>query len=116
MSSEVGEANNAPQPIRMREGVRIVHITAVGITLKNFMCEYLLGLQKEGFDVIVVCSEDEDARYAVGGTGVRFCPVPIKRGLAPLSDLVSLYRVWWLLRRLRPHLRGGGQRHGLLLG
>lgn len=82
--------------------IRVVHITSLGCTPKHFLLEHFRRLRREGVDVILICSNDEDAQYCAQATGVRFIPVTIKQNIAPFSDFISLLRLWWVLRRIRP--------------
>lgn len=81
---------------------RVVYITSIGLIAKLFLIEHLRRLRLAGFAVVLICCDDADARYAVQASGVEFEPVTIKQGIAPLSGLVGMIRLWWLLRRIRP--------------
>jgi glycosyltransferase involved in cell wall biosynthesis len=64
----------------------------------------LKALRAAGFDVMLVCSPGELLDSTAAREGVRAIPLPMRRGIAPLSDARSLFRLWRLLRRLRPAL------------
>src|SRR5579863_4110478 len=64
----------------------------------------LKALRAAGFDVMLVCSPGELLDSTAAREGVRAIPLPMRRGIAPLSDALSLFRLWRLLRRLRPAL------------
>lgn len=84
--------------------IRVVHVMTVGITPKSFLCEHFRRMLNEGFEAAFICSDDDNARYVAEVTGIRFCPVQIEQDLAPFSDVISLYKIWRVFRRLRPHL------------
>ena len=86
-----------------QEKTRVIHITSIGLTARTFLPEHFRLLHNAGFEAILVCSDDEDARYCNQATGARFIPVTIKQNIAPVSDLISLFRLWRLFRRLRLH-------------
>ena len=73
-------------------GLRVVQITALGISAKSFLIEHFRRLREAGAEVTLVCSDDDDARYTAELTGIRYCPLQIKPNMAPFSDIVSLCR------------------------
>src|ERR1700730_2871455 len=81
---------------------RVVHVCSVGIIARLFLTEHLRRQRLAGFDVVLMCYDDEDARYAAQASGVDYVPLAIKQGVAPFSGLISMIRLWWLLRRMRP--------------
>ena len=92
---------NSEDRVRIRNN-RIVYITSIGIIARLFLIEHLRRLRSAGFQVVLICCDDEDARYAVQASGVEFEAVAIKQGVAPVSGLIAMIRLWWLLRRIRP--------------
>jgi glycosyltransferase involved in cell wall biosynthesis len=98
----IGKMESASTVARESGKTRVVHITSIGLTARVFLLEHFRLLHNAGFEAILVCSDDEDARYCNQATGVRFIPVAIKQNIAPVSDLISLLRLWRLFRRLRP--------------
>lgn len=97
-----GIAENATTTARENKKIRVVHITSRGSTARSFLLEHFRLLNNAGFEVILVCSDDEDARYCEQVAGARLIPVTIKQNIAPVSDLISLFRLWQLFRRLQP--------------
>jgi glycosyltransferase involved in cell wall biosynthesis len=61
-------------------------------------------LRDAGFRVTVVSSPGELLDRAAAREGVERIAIPIRRGIAPLADLLSLVRLWRLLGRLKPDL------------
>lgn len=86
----------------MSDGNRIVYITSIGLIAKLFLVEHLRRLRLAGFHVVLICCDDADARYAAQESGAEFLPITIRQGIAPLSDLVAVFRLWWVLRTIRP--------------
>lgn len=62
----------------------------------------LRALREAGFRVTLVCSPGELFERTASEAGVESAPISMQRGIAPLRDLVSLVRLCFLLRRLRP--------------
>jgi len=98
----IGMAEYASGMAREGGKIRVVHVTSLGATARVFLSEHFRFLRNAGFEVTLTCSDDEDAEYCVQATGVHFAPVVIKQHIAPVSDFTSLFRLWWLFRRLRP--------------
>ncbi len=61
-------------------------------------------VREAGFDVTVACSPGREAELVSLDEGVTLVSVPIERGIAPLRDLASLWRLRRLVRRLRPDI------------
>jgi glycosyltransferase involved in cell wall biosynthesis len=61
-------------------------------------------LRRAGFRVILVSGPGELLHGIASRTGVECIAVPMHRSIAPLADLVSLVRIWWILGKYRPDL------------
>jgi glycosyltransferase involved in cell wall biosynthesis len=64
----------------------------------------LRALAEAGFRVILVSSPGELFLRTAASQGVEAIAIPIRREISPLADFVSLVRLWWLLRRLKPEM------------
>ncbi|HMD76303.1 MAG TPA: glycosyltransferase family 4 protein [Terracidiphilus sp.] len=64
----------------------------------------LRALREAGFRVTLVSSPGELLDRTAAREGVESIAIPMQRKIAPIADLVSLARLWWLLLRLRPDL------------
>jgi glycosyltransferase involved in cell wall biosynthesis len=64
----------------------------------------LRALREAGFRVTLVSSPGELLERTAAREGVESVAIPIQRKIAPIADLVSLARLWWLLLRLRPEM------------
>jgi glycosyltransferase involved in cell wall biosynthesis len=73
-------------------------------------------LREQGFDVHVVSSPSDEAARFVAAEGGSFIPVEMRREIAPLHDLRALWRLWRVLRRLRPDICQVGMPKAGLLG
>jgi lipopolysaccharide/colanic/teichoic acid biosynthesis glycosyltransferase/glycosyltransferase involved in cell wall biosynthesis len=72
-------------------------------------------LGKKGYEVVVVASEGEELRRAER-EGVKTVAVEIEREIAPWKDLISLWRLARVMRRLRPAITNVGTPKAGLLG
>jgi glycosyltransferase involved in cell wall biosynthesis len=61
-------------------------------------------LREAGFRVTLISSPGQLLDHTAASEGVEPIALPMRRAIAPLADLVSLARLWWLLRRLKPDL------------
>jgi glycosyltransferase involved in cell wall biosynthesis len=79
----------------------------VGITHPQ-TCLVLTGrlraLREAGFQVTLVSGPGELLDRTAASEGVEAIAIPMKRGIAPFADMVSLLRLWLLLRKIKPEL------------
>ena len=73
-------------------------------------------LRHSGYEPILVSSPGEQLERIARNAGVRYAAVPMEREIAPLHDLLSLWRLYWLVRRVRPMLTDIGTPKAGLLG
>jgi glycosyltransferase involved in cell wall biosynthesis len=64
----------------------------------------LRGLREAGFRVTLVSSPGELLERTAASEGVESIAIPMERAMAPFADLVSLVRLWRMLRRIKPDL------------
>src|ERR1700722_9731542 len=64
----------------------------------------LRALRLAGFQVTLVSSPGESLTRLEDEEGVTACPLPMRRGIAPIADLVSFLALCWVLWRLRPSI------------
>ena len=61
-------------------------------------------LRQSGFRVLLVSAPGDLLCQTAAQELVEHIPVPMQRGIAPFSDVISFLRLWKLIGRLRPHL------------
>ena len=66
------------------------------------LCGRLRVLSEAGFQVTLLSSPGQLLEDTARKEGVRAVSIPIARGIAPLSDLVTLVRLCYLIRKLKP--------------
>ncbi len=85
---------------------KMPHIV-VGVTSPQ-TCLVLSGrlrvLREAGFRVTLVSAPGELLRSTAASEGVECVALPMKRAIAPFADIVALFRLCRLLRRIRPDL------------
>jgi glycosyltransferase involved in cell wall biosynthesis len=99
----------APQQVaglQQSTAQRPYHIV-IGITHPQ-TCLTLTGrlraLREAGFRVTLIASPGKLLDEIAMREGIETIGLPMERQIAPLADLVSLLRLWWVLVRLRPDL------------
>lgn len=89
-----------------RNSLNSPHIL-VGVTSPQ-TCLVLRGrlrtMREAGFRVSLLSAPGELLNDTARGEQVEAFPVPMKRGISPIADAVALFRIWRLLRRLRPDI------------
>ena len=80
--------------------MKIAHVTTVGISLYGLLLNQMRSLREEGCEVVGISSPSRFAA-ALEAAGVRHIAVPISRKITPVADLISLWRLWRVMRRER---------------
>lgn len=96
--------------------LRIVEIVTDAGSVVAFMPGHLRYLQQCGYDVYVISSPSQRLTEIAAACDVTAVPVDIPREISPLKDAFALFRLYWALRRIRPHLVAVGTPKASLLG
>lgn len=78
--------------------LKVVHITTIDLSLHLLLLNQLQSLQNEGYAVAGISTPGPDVSV-VEAAGIRHIPVPMTRRFSPLPDLVSLWRLYRVIRR-----------------
>jgi glycosyltransferase involved in cell wall biosynthesis len=81
-----------------------------------FLGGQLAYLRQHGYEIAVVSSPGTESEKLAREEGARFFAIPIAREISPLRDLVSLIRIYRLLRKMRPVITNFGTPKAGLLG
>ena len=98
-----------PQPCRptpadgCSEFMKLVHITTVPQTLA-FLTGQTGFMERRGFEVHALSSPGDMLDRFCSREQVRAHPVEMARRITPLRDLAALFRIWCILRRIRPDI------------
>ena len=109
------KASSDRRPVAARPG--ILHAGTSPLSVQWFLRGQLGYLRDAGFDVTVVTAPGEGLDQARLSEDVRAIAVPMIRSISPGRDLVALWRLWRIVRRLRPAITNvGTPKAGLLAG
>jgi len=98
------------------EPSRLVFVVNSSIAL-GFLQGQAQFLQQRGFDVKILCPASRQGEWEVHRPeGIPIIEVPMSRKIAPLQDLISLWRLWRILHALRPAVTNVGTPKAGLLG
>ncbi len=78
--------------------IRVAHITTVPMSLRYLLLNQLLSLQADGYEVVGISAQGPEVPD-VKAAGIRHIAVPITRNFTPLRDLVTLWRLYRVMRR-----------------
>ena len=84
----------------MSRRIKVLQLAAIDVTIKFLLLPLIDRLTQDGYGVHIACSP---GRYLqeLAGRGYTVHPVPIARGISPLFNLKSLWRLYRLMRRER---------------
>ena len=94
---------------------RLVYIVT-SASSTSFLRGQLTYMRKRGFDVVVISSPGDEISFIREREEVTTVTVPMEREISPLQDLVSLFRLYAILRQLRPAIVNAGTPKAGLLG
>lgn len=101
---------------KIDKDVRLVHITTIPLSLLVLIGDQITYMKTCGLDVHCISSPDALADQFVQKYQVPFHPVSMTREISPFRDMLALFRLWWLLRQLRPQIVQAHTPKGGLLG
>jgi len=93
----------------------VVHVTTIGLSL-HFLTGQAAVLRNAGASVHAISSPDPESAVFRDREGVPLHPIPMTRQITPVRDLLALWRVWRVLRRVRPEIVHAHTPKGGLLG
>ena len=79
---------------------KVAHITTIDLSLRYLLLNQMRALEAAGYDVSGI-SADGPHVPTLEDAGIRHIAVPMTRRMAPLADLVSLVRLYRVMRRER---------------
>lgn len=99
-----------------RHKPRLVQLVTVPQSAWGLMRGQLAWMRRCGFEVFLVSSPGPLLEEAGRREGVATVDVPMSRAIAPVRDLLALFKLWALLRRIRPSIAAVSTPKAGLLG
>jgi lipopolysaccharide/colanic/teichoic acid biosynthesis glycosyltransferase/glycosyltransferase involved in cell wall biosynthesis len=96
--------------------VPLVYILTTAGSADGFLKGQLTYMRERGWEVIVIAAQGDELRILRNREKVDTLAIPVKREISPLRDLVSLVRLYRVLRRLRPAIVNASTPKAGLLG
>lgn len=87
--------------------IKLVHVTTVPLTIKHFLRDQIAYMRRRGLEVVLVSSPDPILDALAAEDALETFRVPMERPISPLRDLLSLFRLVRVFRRLRPTIVHG---------
>ncbi len=95
----------------MKEKIRVqILLEATGGGTRKYIIDFLERVNIERFEVTFVYSilrADPTFLNALPGLqqrGIKLLELPMTRGLSPIVDVMCFFRIWYLVRRKKPHI------------
>ncbi|NGZ01505.1 MAG: glycosyltransferase family 1 protein [Nitrospira sp. WS238] len=95
--------------------ITLVHVTTIPLSL-GFVAGQAAYMRARGFESHAVSSPGPSLTGFAAKESVTVHPVSMARRITPFQDLVALFQLWNLFRRLRPHIVHAHTPKGGLLG
>lgn len=93
----------------------LVHVMTVAVSLR-FLGGQVRYMRSRGFDVHAITSSSEELTEFGRVEGATVHAVEMARSITPLRDLVAVWRLWRIFRRIRPEIVHSHTPKGGLLG
>lgn len=71
---------------------KICYITTISITIKSFFVEQLQYLSKHGYEVHVICSNDDELKDILG-KNIKYIPVEMPRGINIAQSIKAIFNM-----------------------
>ena len=95
---------------------RLLYITTHGMAAASLMRGQLAMLRERGFDLTVVSTPCDELDLVARREGVETIGVPMDREITPFRDLVTLLRLYRIIRQLKPDIVNAGTPKAGVLG
>ena len=78
--------------------IKVVHVTTVVQSLEGLLLNQMQSIQSKGFEVVGISSPGKEVPL-LEAAGIRHVAIRMSRSVTPLLDLVSLVRLYLVMRR-----------------
>jgi glycosyltransferase involved in cell wall biosynthesis len=80
----------------------IAYVVTSALTATHLLRGQLAHIASQGFETVLISSPGDALSTVAREEGIAVEPVSMRREIAPLTDLRSLFTLWLTLRRIRP--------------
>ncbi len=80
--------------------VKVAHVTTIDLSLRYLLLNQMISLETGGYQITGISSPGPEAA-SLQAAGIRHIPVAMTRRFTPFADLLSLWRLWLVMRRER---------------
>jgi len=94
----------------------LVHVATIPVSVKAFLLGHIRYASARGATVEVVCGKDDYVEDLAAEIGVPVHQLPLRRSISPLHDLLSIWRMRKIFRRLKPDVIHAHTPKGGLIG
>lgn len=95
---------------------RIVYIATASDFPKILLPGQFAHMRKRGLDVVVIASPGPDLEEIGRTEGVTAIGVPIEREMSPMRDIVAVWKLYRVLKRISPDIVNAGTPKAALVG
>lgn len=78
--------------------IKVVHVTTVAQSLQGLLLNQMKSIQSKGYEVVGISSPGEEVPL-LETAGIRHVAIPMSRKVTPLLDLISLVRLYLVMRQ-----------------
>jgi len=84
--------------------IKLVHVTTIPTTQLMFFRGQVQFMKSHGFEVYAVSSPGKELEEVAVRDGIAVHPIPISRKISPFRDLLSVWRLLRLFRKIKPDI------------
>ena len=82
--------------------ISLVRITTVPISLKHLINGQMKFMSENGFDVIMISSSGHEIKEIIKKENCQHITVSLTRKITPYKDLIATYRLFKILKKIKP--------------
>jgi glycosyltransferase involved in cell wall biosynthesis len=85
--------------------IKVLHITQVGGGIETYLVQIFNNIDREKFELILAAPPDRTALAKMAGIyNVTFYPIKLKWQISPIHDIISIFSILRLERKLKPDI------------
>ncbi len=83
---------------------KLIRITTVPLSLKLLLTGQMKFMKDRGWDVLMVSADGREVQQVVKSEGCRHEVIPFTRKITPIQDIISLWKLYRLIKREKPDI------------